>query len=368
LARRQRPAGLRRAGRPTTLFFLAADIMPKLAPFAIVSYALLAVASFAKAAERYQYDETHMGMPVRITLYAGDQATANKAAEAAYRRFAELNGVLSDYDPQSELSRLSQTAGSGKWLAVSDDLWRVLAAAQSLSRQSDGAFDVTVGPLVKLWRRARRTHEMPSPERLAAAREAVGYRYLRLDDEHQRVQLLRPGMRLDLGGIAAGYAVDEALKLLKRHSVGSAMVDASGDIGVSAAPPGTDGWRIGVAPLEKPDGAASRTLLLVNQAVTTSGDAFQFVEIAGRRYSHIVDPRTGLGLSQRSSVTVVAPDCLTADSLATAASVLGPKAGLKLIADTPRAEAIMVVEEDGKLRTRESAGLRELEKAGLRGE
>lgn len=327
----------------------------------VLTHAALAAAP-QTSLQRYQYEQMHMGMPVRITLYAGDKATANKAVDAAYQRIAELNRVLSDYDPQSELSRLSSTAGSGKWVAVSGDLWKVLSAAQALSRRAEGAFDVTVGPLVKLWRRARRNGEMPSPERLAAARRAVGYEQLRMDAQGQRVQLVRPDMRLDLGGIAAGYAVDEALAVLKSHGIASAMVDASGDIGVSAPPPGKEGWHIGVAPLEKPSGPPSRTLSLANQAITTSGDAFQYVEIAGRRYSHIVDPRTGLGLSQRSSATVIAADCLAADSLATAVSVLGPEEGIKLIASTPGAEAILVVEQEGELRTRESQGFSKLEK------
>jgi thiamine biosynthesis lipoprotein len=148
-------------------------------------------------------------------------------------------------------------------------------------------------------------------------------------------------MRLDLGGIAAGYAVDEALRVLNAHGITRAMVNGSGDIGVSDPPPGVQGWRIGIAPLEKPDAAPSRYLLLSNAAVTTSGDAFQFVEIGGQRYSHIVDPRTGLGLTDRSSVTVVARDCITADSLATAVSVLGPEKGLELIEATPGAAALI---------------------------
>jgi thiamine biosynthesis lipoprotein len=277
----------------------------------ILSYAVLS-ANASGEQQRYQFEQIHMGMPVRITLYAADKATANKAAAAAYQRVAELNQVLSDYDPKSELSRLSDTAGSGQWMAVSDDLWRVLAASQTLAQRSDGTFDVTVGPLVKLWRRARRNKQLPSPERLAAARAAVGYRYLQLDAKGQRAKLAQPNMQLDLGGIAAGYAVDQALAVLKRHGIESAMVDASGDIGVSAAPPGKQGWEIGIASLNKPDGPPSRTVLLVNRAITTSGDAFQFVEIDGTRYSHIVDPRTGLGVTRRSSATVVADDCTTA--------------------------------------------------------
>jgi len=139
------------------------------------------------------------------------------------------------------------------------------------------------------------------------------------------------------------------------------MIDASGDIVVGDPPPGTEGWRIGIAPLTDPKGPPSRFLLLKNASVTTSGDAFQHVEFGGKRYSHIVDPRTGLGLTDQSSVTVVARDGTTADSLATAVSVLGPTRGLELIERTAGAAALIVRNVDGKLETRESRNLNEFE-------
>ncbi len=189
------------------------------------------------------------------------------------------------------------------------------------------------------------------------ARRSVSIIYSSMPSE-QTATLTQPGMRLDLGGIGAGYAVDEALAVLREHGITRAMVNASGDIGVSDPPPGAAGWKIGIAPLEKPDGPPSRYLLLANAAVTTSGDAFQYVEIDGQRYSHIVDPKTGLGLTDRMSVTVVARDCITADSYATAVCVLGPQLGLKLIEDTPGAAALMVQNLNGQLQTSESSRLK----------
>jgi FAD:protein FMN transferase len=305
---------------------------------------------------RYSFSEPQMGAPWRITLYAADETAANRAAKAAYARVAELNRVLSDYDAESELSRLSATAGTGKAVPVTDDLWHVLQFSQQLSQASDGAFDVTVGPLTKLWRRSRRQKEMPRPESLAAAREASGFRHLRLDAERRTAELLKPRMRLDAGGIGMGYAVDEALKVLKQEGIKSAMIDASGDIGTLDAPPGERGWKIGIAPLSG-EGPPSRYVWLANMALTNSGDAFQAVELEGKRYSHIVDPHTGLGLTNRSSVTVIARDCTTADSYATAVSVLGPEAAVKLIQATPEASAFIVrQEESGKVATCESRG------------
>lgn len=314
---------------------------------------LAGAACVAGELTRYESSQPQMGVPFKIILYAPDETAAKGAFEAAFARIGQLNAILSDYDPQSELSRLSRTAGSNTAVAVSEDLWNVLARSQSLAQRTGGAFDVTVGPYVRLWRRARRNGRMPSAERLAAARAAVGYKYLKLDDASRTAELLRPGMRLDLGGIAMGYAVDEALEVLESRGITRALIDASGDIGAGDPPPGKAGWTIGVAPVSA-DGAPSREIVLAHAAVTTSGDAFQHVVIDGKRYSHIVDPRTGLGLTDQSGVTVIAPDCTTADSLATAVSVLGPEAGLKLVESTPGVAAFIVRAPAGKVETYES--------------
>jgi thiamine biosynthesis lipoprotein len=290
---------------------------------------------------RFESTQPQMGVPFTIILYAADETTANGAFEAAFARISQLNAILSDYDPASELSRLSRTSPSPQSVPLSEDLWRVLAASHDLSLRTDGAFDVTIGPCVRLWRRSKRQKQLPTDEQLAAARAAVDYRNLRLDTTHRTAQLVAPHMRLDLGGIAMGYAVDEALQVLRNHGVSSALIDASGDIGVSDPPPGKDGWTIRVVPLSA-DGTPTREITLSNAAVTTSGDAFQYVELGGQRYSHIVDPRTGLGLTDRIGVTVIARDCITADSLATAVSVLGPQPGLELVESTPGAAAFIV--------------------------
>ncbi|HVC97462.1 MAG TPA: FAD:protein FMN transferase, partial [Pirellulales bacterium] len=313
----------------------------------VAALAALAGSSFAGlAAEpelfRFQYEQVHMGQVVKLLLYAADEPSANLAADGAYARIAQIDGIMSDYKPESELSLLSQSAGIGRALPLSDELWFVLDRAQRLAADSGGAFDVTVGPYVRLWRRARRTREFPTADRLAEARAAVGYKHLRLDAEKKTAELLAAGMRLDLGGIAAGYAADEALTVLTAQGITRAMIDASGDIVVGDPPPGAEGWRIGIAPLTDPKGPPSRFLLLKSASVTTSGDAFQHVEIGGKRYSHIVDPHTGLGLTDQSSVTVVARDGTTADSLATAVSVLGPMRGLELIERTAGAAALIV--------------------------
>jgi thiamine biosynthesis lipoprotein len=300
------------------------------------------VSAEAGEPQRFRFQQTHMGMPVELTLYAADEQAANAAVQAAFARFAELDSILSDYKPDSELSRLSATAGSGAVVKLSDDLWFVLSRSQQLARDAGGAFDVTVGPLTKMWRSARRAKEFPPSRRLVAGIEATGYANLVLDDATHTANLLKPGMRLDAGGIAAGYAVDEALKVLRERGCPQALVDASGDIAVGDPPPGKQGWRLGIMP-EGGSGPPTRWLILSNAAVTTSGDAYQYVEIQGKRYSHIVDPRTGLGLTTRMSATVIAPDCITADSVATAVCVMGPERGLAFIERDERLAALITV-------------------------
>ena len=322
-------------------------------------FAAASLASENRALRRFEFERVEMAIPVRIVLYAPDEPTANRAAEAAFGRIRQLNGVLSDYDPNSELRRLCDTAGSGRAVVVSDDLWRVLLEAQRLAKQTDGAFDVTVGPVVRLWRRARRTTEMPHRDTLDAARQLVGYRLARLDPQRQTVELLKADMRLDLGGIAKGFVIDEALKVLARNGVTRALVDAGGDIVLGEAPPDKSGWRIGIARLNV-DGPPTKIVSLARASIATSGDSWQFVEIGGRRYSHIVDPKTGLGLTDHSSVTIVAPNAMVADSLASAVSVLGPKRGIELIEKTPGTAAFIVRAPQGKVETYQSSRWKDL--------
>lgn len=315
----------------------------------------------ANSLGRYEFTEIHMGVDFKLVFYADDADAANRAAAATFARIEELNGILSDYLPDSELSRLSHSAPHEHPVPVSSDLWTVLRHGQDLAERTQGAFDVTVGPYTSLWRRAKRRKEMPDADRLAVARAAVGFQFLRLGKKSRTAQLLRPRMRLDLGGIAKGYAADEALRVLCRHGIRRAVVDGSGDISIGDPPPGESGWRIGIAPLE-PGAEPSRHLLLARQAIATSGDAWQHVEIGGVRYSHIIDPKTGLGLTTPSSVTVVARDCITADSLASAVSVLGPDAGLKLIDKSCGCEAMIVLagDSDSKVETFFSRHFKEL--------
>jgi FAD:protein FMN transferase len=306
---------------------------------------LAGLASFPQPAPRglgrFEYTQVHMGTEFRIVLYAQDEDTAKKAADAAFARIAELDDIMSDYKQASELMRLCKQAG-GEPIRVSDDLLAVLDRALEISRLTDGAFDVTVGPVVRLWRRARRTLEMPGDEDLQTACKLVGYRQVVLDAKAKTVRLTAKGILLDLGGIAKGFAARAALAVLRRHGIRQALVAGGGDIAVSEAPTGAAGWRIGIGPLANPSAKPSHYLSLSNAAVSTSGDAEQYVVIGGKRYSHIVDPKTGLGLTTRMSVTVIMTDGNTSDGLATAMCVLGPERGLPILEKIAGSAALFV--------------------------
>jgi thiamine biosynthesis lipoprotein len=324
----------------------------------MLSTLLLLVAAAISAADdeqlqRFREIRPGMGSTFEIILYAPDEQTAQRALDAAFARIEQLNGVFSDYDSQSEAGRLSHASPMPEAVPVSDDMFAVLDYSAQLSRATDGAFDITVGPVSRLWRRARRQRQLPAADRLQETLASVGYQHLELDADGRKARLTAPGMRLDFGGVAVGFAVDEALKVLNQLGLTRVLVNGSGDMALGDPPPGETGWRIGVAPLE-PDQPPSRLLRLAHCGVSTSGDAWQYVEIDGRRYSHIVDPQTGLGLTTRSSVTVIAPDGMAADALATAVSVLSAERGLALIERTCQAACLIVRVEGEKPQTVES--------------
>ena len=289
---------------------------------AIVAACLLGPAGGATeaAATRFEYSAPRMGTLFRVVLYAPAEPAARAAAAAALARVAELNRILSDYDPESEVSRLSHCA-PGTAVPVSAELFALLEESQRLAAESEGAFDVTVGPIVRLWRHARRTHQLPPPAERATALRAAGHAKLRLRADDRTVTLLAAGMALDFGGIAKGYAADAALAVLRQHGFSRAMVAAGGDLALGAPPPGAAGWRIELAPF---GGSLGEPLVLVaaDVAVSTSGDAEQFIEFDGVHYSHIVDPRTALGLTHPCAVTIIARRGAQADGLATAGCVL----------------------------------------------
>lgn len=330
-----------------------------LAAFAI--FAALSSTAFATRAQtpltRYQRSEAHMGTQTRIVVYAADAASADRAMRAGFARIAQLDSELSDYREDSGLMRLAAQAGRGD-IAVGEDLFRVLQAGQDVAERSGGAFDVTQGTLTRLWRSARKLSELPRSERIERARANGGYRYLHLDAQARTVRIDRPGIGLDVGGIAKGYAADEALAAITAQGVTRALVALGGDIAVSDTPPDAPGWRVSIAPLapaqasprapgQTREATAQTTLYLRHAAVSTAGDAEQWFEVDGRRYSHLIDPRSGWPMQGRSATTVIARRGIDADGLDTAAALLGPLEGARLIESV--AGAAMRMERDDPL-------------------
>jgi len=293
---------------------------------------------------RFDFSSPHMGTLFTISLYASDKSTAEKAAEAAFQRVASLDETMSDYRADSELMQLCEKP-FGQPVPVSPDLFAILQQAQEVSKLTDGAFDVTIGPFTHLWRFSRKKKTLPSADEIVAARGAFGWQHLRLDAKKRTVTLLVPNMRLDLGGIAKGYAADKALKVLKSQGVDRALVAASGDIAIGDAPPGQDGWKVGITPIDSHTNDTVASLVLHNAGVSTAGDTEQAIEINGNRYSHIVDPKTGLGLTNRIQVTIIAPDATSSDGLDTGLCVLGAKRALMLIDSLPHVAAIVLTKD-----------------------
>ena len=298
--------------------------------------------------QRFEFKHPAMGTEFSLAVYAPDRTQADAAAREAFQRIDTLEDIMSDYQADSELMRLCDQP-FGKAVPVSADLFDIFQRAQQISKRSSGAFDVTVGPYVRLWRFARKRKVLPSAAELAAAAPTVDYQKLLLDAKHRTAALLVPNMRLDLGGIAKGYAADEALLVLKHHGLSCGLVAASGDIAVGDPPPGQVGWKIGIAVIDTHTNETTRTLLLHNCGISTSGDTEQFIEINGVRYSHILNPATGLGLTNRIQASVIAPDATTTDAAATAVCVLGVSRGLNFVDALPGASALILT-KDGELK------------------
>ncbi|MBX3377332.1 MAG: alpha-L-fucosidase [Phycisphaeraceae bacterium] len=294
--------------------------------------------------QRAEFTQLLMGVQAKVVVYAPSRESAESGARAVFDRIAALEEVMSDYRQESELSRLNQGAG-GAAVRVSEDLWEALSAAKRIAAATDGAYDPTIGPLVRLWRESRTSGRLPSSEQVAEARSRSGWRLLELDEGSRTARLGRAGMMVDLGGVGKGLAAREGVVVLGRMGLPRCMVSLSGDIAVGWAPPGARGWRIAVEP---GIGGVREVIEVENSCVSTSGDAEQFVEVDGVRYSHIVDPATGLGSTRRAAASVVAEDGATADALATALAVKGIMAGTRLLGAFPGVKVMMVEEGGGR--------------------
>ena len=297
-----------------------------------------------------------MGTDVTVSVVVGSRAEADRALSLAFAPIRMVDERMSSYRSDSELMQMNRTAQEAP-VRVDEHLMRVLEVSREVSEATGGAFDVTCGPLIDLWRDAGRRGRPPTEAERAEALARVGYRKLVLDPVRRTVRFAVPGMKVVLGAVAKGYAVDLAVAALREAGYRDALVEAGGDLFASGSAPGGRRWRVGVQDPTRPDEPAFLTTLQVSdRAVVTSGNYRRFTVIAGRRYSHIVDPRTGKPVDALPSVTVVAPEATHADALATAVSVLGLEKGMALIESMPEVECLLVTVEGGKPRLHRSSG------------
>jgi len=298
------------------------------------------VSTDTRSLPRFEYRRVLLGVEARLVIYARSERAAERAARAAYARIAELDAIFSDYRRDSEIERLARAAGDDASPA-SDELLAVMTAALELARRSRGAFDPTVGPLTRAWRDARDRGEPPCEDAVARARARalVDWRAVEIDPLARTLRLAREGMRLDLGGIAKGYAADEALAVLSELGARRSLVELGGDVAAGDPPPGAAGWRVAVEGL-------GVMLVLANEAVATSGGAAQYLDVEGGG-SHLVDPRTGRGLRSRDPVTVVARSAMLADGLASAVAVAGRERGRRLVRSYHGARVLQLPADEG---------------------
>ena len=273
------------------------------------------------AQTRFEFSHPQMGTMFRIILYAPDSAKASAAAQKAFIRLDTLNIILSDYREDSEINRLCRTSGTGTYVKVSDDLWKIVQESIKGARISQNTFDITIGPMTQLWRRMKRQKQLPTEVQIAEARAKVGMENIVLDNQNQSIMLKKQGMRIDFGGIGKGYAEDEMMKILQANGIKSAMIEAGGNIVMSDAPPQEKGWKVIIN---------NKDYYLKNSGVSTSGDMYQFVEIDGKKYSHIIDPKIGIGVTELRQVTIISKDGTSSEWLSKALYLMEKQKGQDL--------------------------------------
>ncbi len=302
---------------------------------------------------KFTFQRPKMGSPFVITVFADDSLILLPIIEKAYLRVDSLNQIFSDYLESSEINTVCQKIQI--WQPISEDLHHVLKISEIANKMSGGAFDITVGHIVKVWRKARKTKQMPDDATLQAALKKTGFRNIQIDANSPRMRFNTEGVLLDFGGIVKGFAAQEVVDILTKNGFPYCLVDAGGDLVAGKKPPMSSGWNIGVSLPNSDKKMMPYLLSIENQAVATSGDMYQFFEHEGKRYSHIVNPKTGLGLTHQRNVTVIAPDGATADWLATACSILRIRKAKRLIRKYPNSALLILENKKGKIKSVQSS-------------
>lgn len=289
-----------------------------------------------------------MGSAFSMTFYHSDSLKARLLAQNAYKIVDSLNNSFSDYIDTSEIGVLGKNAGNGLSINVSKDLLNIFILSKLAFEKSFNTFDITIGPLTKLWRQSKKQKKIPPKEILIAAKLKTGMQYLWIDSVKNQARLIKKNMSIDLGGIGKGYAAQKVFDYFLKNSINQVLVDAAGNMAIGDPPPGENNWKIGVEIPEKSSTQNLKMLKLKQIAISTSGDAYQFVEINGRKYSHILNPKTGLGLQNQKQVTVLCENATKADWLSTAICILPIKKGL-ILAKNERAEVLIIDKKNNRL-------------------
>jgi thiamine biosynthesis lipoprotein len=288
-----------------------------------------------------------MGSAFNLIIVSADSNKANHLARKSYELVDSLNHIFSNYDSSSELSKINASAGLLPY-KMSRAMLDLVQKSQYAYIQSKGAYDISIGPLSSLWRNARKAKLFPEASTVLATKKLVGFAQIKINKRLGTIFLPNANMQLDFGGIAKGYIAQWVINFLKANGIQQALVDAGGDIVMSGAPLTQQGWLIGVNLPETTDQLLNKKLQLSNCSVATSGDVYQFIEYKGVKYSHIINPLTGYGVTNLRNVTIVAKTGATADWLATACSIL-PIKEAKQLAISHQAALLITTLKNGKL-------------------
>jgi len=275
-----------------------------------------------------------MNTIAKVIAIAPDKKTAQLCIDSAFEKIYKIEKLMNRYDANSQLSKVNQLAAKEP-VKIDKDLFDILQRSVEYSKKTDGAFDITVAPLVDLWKRCVEANSAPADEQLDYIKEAIGYDKLLLDVNNFSVQFAAEKMKLDMGAIAKGFAIDLAIEKMKSSGALGGLVDIGGDIGCFGTTEKKGKWVVGVQNPAKTNEENIAKLSLVDMAVATSGDYRRFYKIGNQYFSHIFNPLTEKSVEGLSSVTVIAENAAAADALATAVSVLGEKKGLEVIEKRP---------------------------------
>lgn len=300
-----------------------------------------------------------MGTVAEIAVAAADQQIADRAMASGFQALRQVEQRMSIYQPTSELSRLNRLAAQ-TWVHTDAEILTVVAEALRLSRQSDGALDITILPLMRLWGFVQHAGRLPTLAELHATLPLVDYRHVYLDASRQAIHFDRTGVALDFGGIAKGFAVDKAVAAVLAQGADHALVNAGGDLFALGTATAKTSWVVDLQHPHETDRSLA-TMRVHNRSVATSGNYEKYFEQHGKRYGHLIDPRTGYPVAEVASVTVLADTAMQADAISTAAFVLGPDQGLALLERLPHVEGLMAIgrpEAPAGLDIRISSGLK----------